>query len=370
MTRPPDDNYSGHRADASPAERRVRRQASASVETLDESAKIALDRAAVMLDRLDLGLAALALGPRLVRHFRRKEAVCAIRSRHPRLSLSEPELRALDVGTAAPGEPLGEAAAYAAALERGLGESPHTLIEFASLSELRGLIAANDSVPTPSRPPLSGHPRDGVRQDIESLDRWYRSERDRQPPVLIAASVAARIEALRPFPSGNRRLARLVGHLLLVPAFRRSEPAVYPSLYFTRRAPRTGSGARVAAAPALDSDWIRFYADGIAVSARAALATARRLDRLVRDDVARIEKFGYAGASARRVHAAFQDHPVAAIDRIVEASGLAVQAATRAIHRLRALGVIRETTGRSRGRIFSYREYARMLGAGTEPARE
>jgi hypothetical protein len=40
---------------------------------------------------------------------------------------------------------------------------------------------------------------------------------------------------------------------------------------------------------------------------------------------------------------------------------------TRAIEALRALGIVRETTGRRRGRVFSYDACLRILSEGTEP---
>jgi hypothetical protein len=40
-----------------------------------------------------------------------------------------------------------------------------------------------------------------------------------------------------------------------------------------------------------------------------------------------------------------------------------------ALERLEALGLVRELTGRERGRVFSYDKYLSILSEGTEPAR-
>jgi Fic family protein len=48
-------------------------------------------------------------------------------------------------------------------------------------------------------------------------------------------------------------------------------------------------------------------------------------------------------------------------------TGLPVPTVTRAIEALQALGIVRETTGRRRGRVFSYDAHLRILSEGTEP---
>jgi hypothetical protein len=41
--------------------------------------------------------------------------------------------------------------------------------------------------------------------------------------------------------------------------------------------------------------------------------------------------------------------------------------ATAALERLQALGIAEEIAGKARGRIYVYRRYLDLLGAGTEP---
>jgi hypothetical protein len=332
----------------------------------DASIAASIAGAEAALERLDSELATLDPSRIVCRHFRRKEAVCAIRARHPRLSLSEGVLLSFDQREAPPGDPVGEAAAYAAALERGLREPSRPPLAPATLAELRTLIVSNDPVPDPSDDPFAATLSPHAVALVESLDRWHRDQCRHQSIVLLAALASARLAAIRPFASGSGRLVRVVSNLLIAPAFTRSPWALYPSLHFS---PAWDDLLGDVARGGDESAWVRFFADAIAASAAGALVSARRLDDLTRADAASIARFGYAGRSAARIHRALQLHPVATIDRLMETSGLHVQAARRAIYRLRALGVVGELTHGSRHRIFTYRDYATILGEGTEPSR-
>jgi Fic family protein len=60
---------------------------------------------------------------------------------------------------------------------------------------------------------------------------------------------------------------------------------------------------------------------------------------------------------------------VASVASLVGQSGLTTPTVTAAISGLTKLGIVREITGRRRGRLFSYDAYLRLLQEGTEPIR-
>jgi hypothetical protein len=57
-----------------------------------------------------------------------------------------------------------------------------------------------------------------------------------------------------------------------------------------------------------------------------------------------------------------QRRPIVSLPRLLEETGLGVQTATSALHRLRGLGMVREMTGRHRHRVYSYDAYVTLLG--------
>ena len=71
--------------------------------------------------------------------------------------------------------------------------------------------------------------------------------------------------------------------------------------------------------------------------------------------------------SAGRVLAAFRERPLWTIPKLKRATGLPVPTVTRAFAALESMKILRETTGRSRGRVFSYDACLKVLSEGTEP---
>ena len=103
-------------------------------------------------------------------------------------------------------------------------------------------------------------------------------------------------------------------------------------------------------------------------TARSAVDTSRRLTELFRSDLARIHTMGRGAGSAAIVHASLREKPLWTIQKLKEATALTVPTVTRSLEALQALGIVSETTGRRRGRVYSYDEYLRILNEGTQAA--
>jgi Fe2+ or Zn2+ uptake regulation protein len=62
-----------------------------------------------------------------------------------------------------------------------------------------------------------------------------------------------------------------------------------------------------------------------------------------------------------------QARPVASANLLATLSGLSTPTVYTALESLASLGIVRELTGRARGRVFAYDQYLRALSEGTEP---
>lgn len=97
------------------------------------------------------------------------------------------------------------------------------------------------------------------------------------------------------------------------------------------------------------------------------MATARRLSDLFATDLEKIHLAGRKAGSAARIHAAFRERPLWTIAKVKTATGLPVPTVTRAIAALETLRIVRETSGRKRGRVYAYDTCLNILSEGTEP---
>ena len=94
--------------------------------------------------------------------------------------------------------------------------------------------------------------------------------------------------------------------------------------------------------------------------------TANRLTTLFKTDRGRLQETGRGASSLLQVHGALQARPLQTIASVAASTKLTIPTVTKALDRLQSLGIVRETTGRRRGRVYAYDEYLRLLSAGTE----
>jgi Fic family protein len=115
-------------------------------------------------------------------------------------------------------------------------------------------------------------------------------------------------------------------------------------------------------------EWLRFFLRGVFETSREAVTTARSMLDLFREDKSRLTNLGRASGSALRLHAVLRRRPLLRIGRAAEITGLTEPTIAASVARLEGLGIVREITGRQRGRIYRYSAYLDLLeGKATGP---
>lgn len=112
--------------------------------------------------------------------------------------------------------------------------------------------------------------------------------------------------------------------------------------------------------------WLRFFLEGVREVAEGAVATARSASETIRDDRSRIGRQGRRAGSALRVHQALVERPVGRIGGLAARTGLSAPTVAAALRLLEKLDIVREITGRQRGKVFRYERYLAVLREGTE----
>ncbi len=76
---------------------------------------------------------------------------------------------------------------------------------------------------------------------------------------------------------------------------------------------------------------------------------------------------GRASSSILRVHEVLQSRPVISIKAASSLSGLSFPTVDKAFAKMEEMGLVRESTGRQRGRVYAYAAYLDLLDRGTDP---
>ena len=186
-------------------------------------------------------------------------------------------------------------------------------------------------------------------------------------PLLIrAALVHHQFETIHPFLDGNGRLGRLLITFLLCSAGALRQPILYLSLYFKAHRSRYYELLDHVRKTGDWETWIEFFLKGVKETADQAATTASKILETTKEDRHKIETLSRP-AQALRVFQCLFASPMISIADAAQKLAITQPTASKAIEHLRQLEILRELTGRQRGRVFVYDSYVRIMSEGTEP---
>ena len=343
-----------------------------------------LDRSLVALGRLDSVSALLPDTKLFLYTYVRKEAVLSSQIEGTQCSLSDLLLFELEEAPGVPLDDVTDVSSYVAALEHGLARVRDGFpLSNRLLREIHGILLAEGrgSEKTPgqfrrsqnwiggARPGNAAFvppPPDRVEECMGTLERFLHDQPERTSPIVKAALAHVQFETIHPFLDGNGRVGRLMITLLLCVEGILREPLLYLSLYFKQHRSRYYELLDRVRTEGAWEEWLGFFAEAVATTAEGAVDTARTLVALFAEDRERIGRVGRGAGSALRVHHELQRRPVSNVRSLIRATGLSSPTVGKAIERLALLGIVRETTGRLRNRVFVYSRYLDLLNRGTE----
>lgn len=210
-------------------------------------------------------------------------------------------------------------------------------------------------------------PPEDVMACMGALEKFLHNDPGPTPLLIKAALAHVQFETVHPFLDGNGRMGRLLITLLLCGEGALKEPMLYLSLYFKanrdayydwlQRVRETGDW----------EGWLTFFLVGVEETAQGATDTARRILTLFDTDRTRIAQGGRAAATDLRLHEYMQKKPLFSVAQAMKALAMTAPAIGASVARMESLGMVRETTGKKRDRIYSYAPYLTILGEGAEP---
>jgi Fic family protein len=342
-----------------------------------------LDRANQALGRLD-GSTALLPDPKLFIYlYLRKEAVLSSQIEGTQSSLSD--LLQFESGLMPEGQldDVIETSNYVAAMEHGLKRLKEGFpISLRLLCEIHGVLLrkGRGAERTPGEFRRSQNWIGGTRpgnatfvpvppEDLmECLDAFEKYLYDDRMPLLVKLGlVHVQFETIHPFLDGNGRLGRLLLTLLLCESGVLREPLLYLSLYLKSNRNRYYELLQMVRTEGVWEEWLRFFLEGVESTASQAAETAIQLRELFREDSQRIQAQAKSASTSLQIHSYLQVKPVASIGSIAAGVSKTVTTVAAVLANLQKLGIVTETTGRRRNRVFIYQRCLDLIGAGTEP---
>jgi Fic family protein len=170
------------------------------------------------------------------------------------------------------------------------------------------------------------------------------------PPLIHAALCHYQFEAIHPFLDGNGRVGRLLIILLLAEQNILPKPLLYLSAFFEATRDEYYRQLHRVSADGAWNGWLVYFLSGVALQAEDALSRAERINGLL-DQWTRIVASSGSQVAADMVrHLAV--NPYVTSKKSAEDLGIAYSTAKRAVQKLAAAGIIQQTGGHKRDRVY------------------
>lgn len=212
-------------------------------------------------------------------------------------------------------------------------------------------------------------PPNAVLSCMGDLEKFLHEPAEKVPVLVKAALGHVQFETIHPFLDGNGRLGRLLITLLLCDEGVLSVPILYLSLYFKTKRNEYYEKLSSVRSNGDWEGWMEYFLKGVSETAETASDSARQILQLFKLDQEKISKLGRAAESALRVHAFMRKRPLVSIATIAEGLEMSFPTVNASLKHLSKLGIVKETTGKKRSRLFTYNAFLDILNKGTEPIR-
>ncbi len=352
---------------------------------LDDVLTALLAETMLAVGRLDAMTTMLRDVDLLLYAYVRKEAVVSSQIEGTQSSLSDLLLFELEEATGVPIDDVVETSNYVAAMDHGLFRLREGFpVSNRLLREIHGVLLSSGrgrgkdpgnfrrsqnwiGGTRPGNARFVPPPAELVDDAMSALERFLHDERPLLPPIIRAALAHVQFETIHPFLDGNGRVGRLLITLLLCDCGILSKPLLYLSLYFKQHRARYYALLDQVRQDGDWEAWLAFFLEGVRETANGAVVAARRLLEIFAEDRRAIELQGRRASTGLRVHDVLQMRPLVRIRDVAQRGGIEIPTATKGLHTLAELGIVREITGFKRNRIYVYSRYLDVLNEGAEP---
>lgn len=199
---------------------------------------------------------------------------------------------------------------------------------------------------------------DFVSELMSDLEKFLHND-DIQVPALIKIAIAHyQFETIHPFLDGNGRIGRLLITLFLVDQKILEKPLLYLSMFFEKNKGLYYDNLTFVRTKNDINQWLRYFLVGVAETAERSSRTLSAIIELKLKLEAKLpEYFGKRLVNADLLLKYLFRKPVITVNQAQKHLNVSYKASNDLITNFLDAGILKETTGQSRNRVFVFDEY-------------
>lgn len=198
---------------------------------------------------------------------------------------------------------------------------------------------------------------DEVPELMGDIEKFLHNEEIEVPHLIKIAIGHYQFETVHPFNDGNGRCGRLMITFYLVANKLLIKPSLYLSDFFEKnRRSYYDALSRVRESNDL-SHWIKFFLNGITVTAEKGKKTFQGILKLKNDIDAKIVKLNRKAERGREFVHYLYSKPIVSINDVVNFFKITKKSAISLVSDFEKLGILKELTGYKRNKLFAFSDY-------------
>ena len=210
---------------------------------------------------------------------------------------------------------------------------------------------------------------DDMTQALNALELYLHAP-DALDPLIRAALIHYQFETIHPFLDGNGRIGRLLILLFLIDQKVIDAPYVYVSYFLKIHRTQYYEHLTSVRENGTYEEWVKFFLRAAGEAAQNAIESIEKLSTLAAACRERILS-GVRGTAARakleRFLSYLEGAPIIEIKRTADDLDWSFPTTSKYVRIFCEAGILKEISGRSRGRVFAFEDYLAVLRKDMQP---
>lgn len=203
---------------------------------------------------------------------------------------------------------------------------------------------------------------DLVNELMGDLENFLHNDHINVPALIRIGIAHYQFETIHPFLDGNGRIGRLLITLFLVDQNILSKPLLYLSAFFEKNKSLYYDNLTHVRTKNDILQWLKYFLVGVAETAENATQTLSNILELkagIENKIA--SDFGKKGMNANLLLQYLFIKPVIHVKQVQEHLGISYKAANQLVSDFVEADILKEVTGNSRNRVFSFTGYIKLF---------
>ncbi|MFH0898802.1 MAG: Fic family protein [bacterium] len=209
-------------------------------------------------------------------------------------------------------------------------------------------------------------PPEEAHAAMSDLEKFMHQPSD-LPLLVQCALIHYQFETIHPFLDGNGRVGRLLITFFLVWKGVMQKPLLYLSYYFKKNRQEYYDRLTMVRNNGDYEQWVNFFLEGVVQIAQDALQQTRSILDLHEKHKNLLYQKNISSPLAVKILERLFYTPLVSIGDVQSFFDINYQTAANLIEQFCQMGIVKEATGKKRGKRFVYSEYMEIVSEGTQP---